>query len=454
MVDYADDVDGVILEDDEQGNDSEPQEEDAETRRYSDMAFNPWRFAATVKAEALVREAVQAVEAAETRQKKRRATDQKVFEDTVEAIICDLMHHRICGHEHGIRVSRSNRSLGKSRYRNPIYSKVFPSILDKLEYAGWIEQTVGDRGKVVKGAQTVIYPGLRLVSRMDAVDISLADMGIADQSDPIILQRPKKDRRLFGAREEYEDNERTRQFRSEMDQINGWLGKADLEVLDASDIAVDDTGAAIIRLHDPAKRKLRRYFTDSDHTFTSGGRLFGGFWQNMTKAERRDLLLIEGESCVALDYSGMGLRIAYGHAGIDPGEGDLYLVPGLEDFRSGVKIVTSAMLAASTRLRRMPEGTRVKFPRLLKFSTVRDAIEGRHPSIRHLFYSGHGHAVQFTESQIMVDVLLRLMKMEIVALPVHDAVLIAESKADQTKAVMLEAFRDHVGFPGSVTFEN
>lgn len=69
MVDYADDVDGVILEDDEQGNDSEPQEEDAETRRYSDMAFNPWRFAATVKAEALVREAVQAVEAAETRQK-------------------------------------------------------------------------------------------------------------------------------------------------------------------------------------------------------------------------------------------------------------------------------------------------------------------------------------------------------------------------------------------------
>lgn len=223
---------------------------------------------------------------------------------------------------------------------------MFPSILDKLEYAGWIEQTVGDRGKVVKGAQTVIYPGPRLVSRMDAVDISLADMGIADQSDPIILQRPKKDRRLFGAREEYEDNERTRQFRSEMDQINGWLGKADLEVLDASDIAVDDTGAAIIRLHDPAKRKLRRYFTDSDHTFTSGGRLFGGFWQNMTKAERRDLLLI------------------------------------------------------------------------------------------------------------MVDVLLRLMKMEIVALPVHDAVLIAESKADQTKAVMLEAFRDHVGFPGSVTFEN
>ncbi|KQA04057.1 hypothetical protein AKO57_14745, partial [Brucella abortus] len=196
MVDYADDVDGVILEDDEQGNDSEPQEEDAETRRYSDMAFNPWRFAATVKAEALVREAVQAVEAAETRQKKRRANDQKVFEDTVEAIICDLMHHRICGREHGIRVSRSNRSLGKSRYRNPIYSKVFPSILDKLEYAGWIEQTVGDRGKVVKGAQTVIYPGPRLVSRMDAVDISLADMGIADQSDPIILQRPKKDRRL------------------------------------------------------------------------------------------------------------------------------------------------------------------------------------------------------------------------------------------------------------------
>ncbi|WP_432612287.1 hypothetical protein [Brucella pinnipedialis] len=77
MVDYADDVDGVILEDDEQGNDSEPQEEDAETRRYSDMAFNPWRFAATVKAEALVREAVQAVEAAETRQKNAGLTIRK-----------------------------------------------------------------------------------------------------------------------------------------------------------------------------------------------------------------------------------------------------------------------------------------------------------------------------------------------------------------------------------------
>lgn len=40
-----------------------------------------------------------------------------------------------------------------------------------MEYDGWIEKNVGERGKVVKGEKKVIYKGKSMVRSMDDVDI-------------------------------------------------------------------------------------------------------------------------------------------------------------------------------------------------------------------------------------------------------------------------------------------
>jgi hypothetical protein len=58
--------------------------------------------------------------------------------------------------------------------------------------------------------------------------------------------------------------------------------------------------------------------------------------------------------------------------------------------------------------------------------------------------------LQFEESQILVDVLLRLIDLGVVALPVHDAVVVPVSRAAQVKEVMLEVFSSHTSMEGSV----
>ena len=59
----------------------------------------------------------------------------------------------------------------------------------------------------------------------------------------------------------------------------------------------------------------------------------------------------------------------------------------------------------------------------------------------HIGTGGLGHEIQFTESEIMVAVLLKLKAQNIVALPVHDAVVIRASQAEQAQTVMGQIFR-------------
>ena len=55
------------------------------------------------------------------------------------------------------------------------------------------------------------------------------------------------------------------------------------------------------------------------------------------------------------------------------------------------------------------------------------------------------------ESNILVDVLLTLKTQGIVALPVHDAVVVRDDNADKAKAVMKQVFREHTGITPDVT---
>ena len=55
------------------------------------------------------------------------------------------------------------------------------------------------------------------------------------------------------------------------------------------------------------------------------------------------------------------------------------------------------------------------------------------------------------ESDILVDVLEALRSVGIVALPVHDAVVVRDDNADKAKAVMKKVFRGHTGIIPDVT---
>lgn len=417
-----------------------------------DRPFNAHRYAASENAKAITTEVIGLLLNCEAyfglKKNKRRAKDQETFDLTVDAILSDLMHHHLAEREGKIYVTRSNRVLGtKSRYRPRAYSKMFPYILDLMAKPemGFVVQDVAH---AVEGLSlsTVIRPGAPLLSRIDQHEIGLDDFDEHPHGETIILKRTKDvdDYWDDGGLEEYEDTTATDQFRLELDRINQWLASANLR-FDRTAISRPPTTFHI------GDRQLRRVFTQG--RFDSGGRLFGGFWQRLRKHERRQGLWISGEKAVELDYGQVGPRILYALSGQKPPTDDLYHLWGYAQQRDGIKRVMSAMIFASDRLNRFPKGTRKLFRRSDKIGEVVEAIEAKHPLIKGCFHRGLGHETQFVESQVMVEVILTLKAEGIVALPIHDAVLVPASKAPTTTDVMLSIFRRHTGVEGTVTKE-
>jgi hypothetical protein len=257
----------------------------------------------------------------------------------------------------------------------------------------------------------------------------------------IILKAAKEDHWDTGRRLEYPDTGQTRQFRNELRTINEWLVGAD--------IAFDEAWAATVV--DDRRRELRRVFNDG--RFDAGGRLFGGFWQDLKKQERADGLTIGGRRIVTLDYRQMGPRILYGWAGVPPPQ-DCYGVPRYELFRDGWKRLFGALTHKGLELARFPQGTRRLFPEHLRIGDAIKALVDFHAPIANRFTPGTGLGLMFAESEIMVDILLAARTAGIVAMPIHDAVIVAEGQQDTIARIMRDTFKDHVGIPGQVAVES
>ncbi|WP_343755254.1 DUF6538 domain-containing protein, partial [Rhodovulum strictum] len=161
-------------------------------------------------------------------------------------------------------------------------------------------------------------------------------------------------------------------------------------------------------------------------------------------------LRINGEEVVELDYGQVMPRLVYALAGKVPSMDDLYAIPCFEEHRPGIKKVASSMLFVEAPISRFPQDTRHLFPKSVKIGDVTEAIMAAHPEIADSFFNGIGHRCQFLESEILVEVLLVLKGMGIVALPIHDAILVPASAAAQAKAVMLEVFKKRTGQEGVV----
>ncbi|MER9231253.1 hypothetical protein NKI56_03945 [Mesorhizobium sp. M0622] len=435
------------MEDLDQITDEELEGKDP-TDAVRDRSFNPWRYAATDKARAIVAEAIGMVEAFEDhrapRKRARKVADQKTFELTIEAVLCDLMNHALIGFPKGVFITRSGGILScQDRYKAPALNKKLPDFLDKLEKPelAFITQRTGEWSRTGSGERTVMKPGWRLLDRMAEAKLTVADLGERPHGEVIYLREPKSNPLVRPKLIEYSDTPETELYRQQMRRINNWLVAADI-VFETTML----TGRQIAA--DSRQRMLWRSFTRN--SFDSGGRLFGGFWIPLNKKQREASIFIDGEELVELDYAQTAPRLVYARKQMRPPEKDLYRVPGYERERAGVKKVMNSMLFAQKPITRMPRGVKKKFEERYRIGDVTEAIMAYHPDIADLFHVGIGHEAQFTESQIMVDILLKLIDLEIVALPIHDAILVASSNREKAKQVMLDVFRSHTGTEGVV----
>jgi len=380
-----------------------PLDSDAPAPR--DRPFNAFRCPKSDAAGGLVATAVADLEGFEARtaarRRKRRADDQLTFEATVATILTDLVHRDLTEPGGWVAVPLSKAILGRAgRYRAPALGKTLPATLERMAAPelALVELVKGHQGHFGPARQTTMRAGQGLLRRIEAMDLSLADLGRQNSDEVVILKSARESVWDGGDWIEYEDTDVTRRYRAEMERINAWLEHADIafEASVAPDRTVDDSD-----------RRLRRYFNNG--SFESGGRLFGGFWQELKKRQRREGIAIDGQAVVTLDYSQMGPRVLYGLANTPPPSQDAYVISGLERHRAGIKKLFNSLLFATKPIERFPKETRDLFPRRSNACQVIEQITAAHMSVSHLFCTGIGFKVMFIESTILIGAMLELI---------------------------------------------
>mgnify|MGYP000636094625 CR=1 FL=1 len=418
-------------------------------------AFNPHLAAGSDRMHAVVREMIGLLENYEkfysTRKRKRRPADQKTFERTVEALVCDLISRELEYPGASIHLPLSNRVLRKkSRYKGVALGKTLPDVLRsmKAEEMSMVEMTKGTKiFRVIDselnttfsyGKQTTLRAGEKLRNRIAWEHLSQDDIA-EDPEEEVILLRDKKTRSdKPGHLLEYRDTEKTNRLRTEMQTINRRLREAWI-------------ACSRCNIH-TNRRRLRRIFQDGD--FANGGRLYGGFWQSMKGKDRLAEIALGDDSTVELDVGQAGILALYAIAGAKPPEGDLYDLTAADiptRCRDGIKKVMNAMVSSAKPLKRMPKGARETIPLQYTVRDIQRAIDAVHPALTHYWCSGLHSRVWRIESDALVRVLLELGDRGITALPVHDAILVFAEHSETAQEVMRTVFGEAFGVTPTIT---
>jgi hypothetical protein len=329
----------------------------------------------------------------------------------------------------------------QSRYGRPGFAGL-PAALDRLTQRppGFFEIEKSHR----KGQASRIIVGPEVAEAVHALGFGPGHFAYAEGFETIWLSKLERDY-IGGTIErewiDYKDTPQTIGYRAEMSRINAFLIKADLRM-------EPDGGAPVVTL----MRPLRRFFNspNGEQRFDLGGRLFGGWWESLPRS-RRHAIRINGEPIAELDFASMFLRLAYLRVGAPLPEGDLYAMisggpsdpHGRDQWRDGIKKIVSTMLFRTGPLTRVPPDIRKLLPRT-RGATIRDAVLTAHPALASVFETGVGLQLMFTESQILVATLLRLIDRGIPALPMHDGLMTARSTAGAAMEAMAAASEEVV----------
>jgi hypothetical protein len=191
-------------------------------------------------------------------------------------------------------------------------------------------------------------------------------------------------------------------------------------------------------------------------TLAHGGRLVGGYWQAMSAKDRVRLMRIDGERVCELDFTAMVPRLCYALRGVPWPFGDdadaPYMV-GPQATREAWKRWVNSMLFNDGRARawigKSPEARKVFAAQFagIGWGTASDLVLKHHAALAYAggFGCELGMEAMRAESDIAVDVVLRLNALGITGLPIHDAFAVPASKAGVARAVMHDAGLARVG---------
>ena len=373
------------------------------------------------------------------RLRQRKPDDHAGMCNAVHVIVANLAHVVLFHpHDHDtcVILPMSHARGPRTEPLPPGFGAGLPSIVRSLHAIGLLALTPAEGQRLA----STIRPTAGFRFRVLANGVGGSDIGRRIVRDLLRLSRREKDdsRTHFPLPATLEAT----LFRDQMDRINASLATADLAYLGNDPVDVGD-------------RLLTRYFSLPRGIETPcldyGGRLFGGWWQPMPKAQRRHIRIC-GEPVVELDYGQVFPRLAFSLVGELPPEGtDLYAVAELvaehgNEYRSGAKKGFNALLYGACR---WGEAVASILPSNWPASRFRKALTAQHPALTELLRPGSnaGYRLLHRESTILVAVLLACSASGIVALPIHDAVLVPASVAETVMGIMSDCALAVAGVP-------
>ena len=193
---------------------------------------------------------------------------------------------------------------------------------------------------------------------------------------------------------------------------------------------------------DLSRRKLVRIF--SEGRFDKGGRFYRGWWENVP-SEYRKYITIDGKRTNEYDYSQLNPHMVYILRSKELGSEDAYGRVFDGEHCDLVKEAFNAMIQAKTPLLREPKDidlNEVDFD----WPFLRQAILDSHKPIQDMFFNGHGNYLQYIDSVMAEDIMLKFVRTEFVpVLPVHDSLIIhhGHGELSELEEDMRRAFHGH-----------
>ncbi|MBZ9602608.1 hypothetical protein [Phyllobacterium chamaecytisi] len=390
------------------------------------------------------------------RRRNTRAHAQLVA--TIQAFILEVVLIRQEeGHDGCIFITANNRM---SRYLPKTITLEADKVYKELGRLGWLTVKLGTKYSTEFNAAlgnlkaTTLAASDKLMAAVEHYRIDRRDTRTDFTNSEVIRLSDTEKNRLGDAVRtkagtkttypvEYDDTPATIAARKTMNAINGLLETANVAIVGTRSVNGN-------------RRKLIRQYGCGDLSFTKQGRMFGGFWINMSKRDRQQFIRLDGEEIAEVDFGQMYPRLLYNHFGQQPPDGDMYwCIDGCEteDMRDALKVFVNAMLFTDKFMVGAPKGTEVLLAVHDK-EWWRSAIVEAHPLLAECYGEGLGHDLQWQESQIMTAVTLRLLESGMAALPVHDAMLCPKPKGNLVKTIMEEEYHKFTGFHGSVKIAN
>jgi len=414
---------------------------------------------------------------------RRSEKSQALFQDAVGAVVGGLLVNRqkAAGAEHTRRRISSHGTVSvplpsglsyrlrakESFTGERVPFRQFDAALRGLQEAGYVETAKGHRqfhgakgdpgGFVGRSYTFRLWPTARLLLAAETAGLKPADVRRHFHLDaatpaPVVLHELKEWRgseRVKGKRLLLPKDIKADQIAGEVNAMNAFAVAHRVEV---AGVRADVT--------------WQRAFSID---FDLHGRWYvlGESYQGLPGDERHNLITIDSEACAEVDVCASHLTCLYGHLGLlfDP-ELDPYDVFGVPRVVAKAWIMASLGKGAALRGRVWPRqvGQHVQENGNLDLqdyplSSVSEAVLRRHPMLADLpsrFENlGRRYGVNVgkvlslflmgLEARVLTTAMLVLKTQGVLALPVHDSLVVPQSAVQATKQALTAAFQECLG---------